>query len=132
MAHGTDDKGSITAPGFARLLARLHSTLGKEIKGEGLVGLTRGFMYAGAPRVVASLWQVSNLATADLMKKFYAGLLQGQLPAAAALRSAQLEMAKRRAVGVAILLGGVRLAGRLKVISCRVERARCHLSIPAP
>jgi CHAT domain-containing protein len=76
------------------VLSACQTALGTEIKGEGLVGLTRGFMYAGAPRVVASLWQVSDLATAELMKKFYAGLLQRHLPAAAALRTAQLEMAK--------------------------------------
>ena len=63
------------------VLSACQTALGKEIKGEGLVGLTRGFMYAGAPRVVASLWQVSDLATAELMKRFYAGMLQRHLPA---------------------------------------------------
>src|SRR5262249_24844142 len=53
------------------VLSGCQTALGKEIKGEGLVGLTRGFMYAGAPRVVASLWQVSDKATAELMKQFY-------------------------------------------------------------
>ena len=76
------------------VLSACQTALGKEIKGEGLVGLTRGFMYAGAPRVVASLWQVSDVATAELMKKFYAGMLQRRQPAAAALRAAQLELAR--------------------------------------
>jgi CHAT domain-containing protein/tetratricopeptide (TPR) repeat protein len=76
------------------VLSACQTALGKEVAGEGLVGLTRGFMYAGARRVIASLWQVSDVATAELMKKFYAGMLQRQLPPAAALRSAQLEMAK--------------------------------------
>jgi CHAT domain-containing protein len=76
------------------VLSACQTALGKEIKGEGLVGLTRGFMYAGAPRVVASLWQVSDVATAELMKKFYTGMLQRRLPAAAALRAAQLELAR--------------------------------------
>ena len=49
------------------------------------MGLTRGFMYAGAPRVVASLWQVSDLATAESMKKFYTGMFSGKLTPAAAL-----------------------------------------------
>jgi CHAT domain-containing protein len=76
------------------VLSACQTALGKEIKGEGLVGLTRAFMYAGAPRVVASLWQVSDLATAELMKKFYAGMLQRGLRPAAALRAAQLQMSQ--------------------------------------
>ena len=57
------------------------------------MGLTRGFMYAGAPRVVASLWQVDDLATAELMKRFYRALFVDRLPPAAALRAAQQELA---------------------------------------
>ncbi len=78
------------------VLSACQTGLGKQIKGEGLVGLTRGFMYAGAPRVVASLWQVNDLATAELMKRFYRGMLKdGQRPVAA-LRTAQLEMMKQQ------------------------------------
>ncbi|HKX30698.1 MAG TPA: CHAT domain-containing tetratricopeptide repeat protein, partial [Blastocatellia bacterium] len=73
-------------------LSACQTGLGKEIRGEGLVGLTRGFMYAGAQRVVASLWQVDDLATAELMKRFYRGILKERLRPAAALRAAQLEM----------------------------------------
>jgi CHAT domain-containing protein len=76
------------------VLSACQTALGKEIKSEGLVGLTRGFMYAGAPRVVASLWQVSDLASAELMKRFYTRLLQQRQRPAAALRHAQLEMAR--------------------------------------
>jgi CHAT domain-containing protein/tetratricopeptide (TPR) repeat protein len=76
------------------VLSACQTALGKELAGEGLVGLTRGFMYAGARRVIASLWQVSDVATAELMKKFYAGMLQRHLPPAAALRQAQLEMSR--------------------------------------
>ena len=67
---------------------------GKEIKGEGLVGLTRGFMYAGAPRVVASLWQIDDRASAEFMKRFYQGMLVQKLRPAAALRAAQISMQK--------------------------------------
>jgi CHAT domain-containing protein len=74
------------------VLSACETGLGKEIKGEGLIGLTRGFMYSGAPRVVASLWNVDDLATAELMKLFYQRMLKDGLPAGAALRSAQLEM----------------------------------------
>jgi hypothetical protein len=76
------------------VLSACQTALGKDIRGEGLVGLTRAFIYAGAPRVVASLWQVSDLATAELMKKFYRGMLRQHLRPAAALRAAQVEMAQ--------------------------------------
>src|SRR5205085_3836357 len=52
------------------VLSASQTGLGKEVKGEGLVGLTRGFMYAGAPRVVVSLWSVNDAATAELMTRF--------------------------------------------------------------
>lgn len=72
------------------VLSACETALGQEIRGEGLVGLTRGFLYAGAERVVASLWQVQDRATADLMERFYHGiLLEGRAPADA-LRQAQL------------------------------------------
>ncbi|MGE0128350.1 MAG: CHAT domain-containing protein [Blastocatellales bacterium] len=77
-------------------LSACQTALGREVRGEGLVGLTRGFMYAGAPRVVASLWQVDDLATAELMKRFYQGMLKNGLRPAAALRSAQLELIKQK------------------------------------
>lgn len=76
------------------VLSACQTALGSENRSEGLMGLTRGFMYAGAPRIVASLWQVSDVATAELMQRFYAGLLQRALPPAAALRAAQREMAR--------------------------------------
>jgi CHAT domain-containing protein len=76
------------------VLSACQTAMGKEIKGEGLVGLTRGFMYAGAPRVVASLWQIDDRATAELMKRFYQGMLGEGLRPAAALRAAQVSMWK--------------------------------------
>ena len=68
----------------------------KDVDGEGIVGLTRGFMYAGASRVVASLWKVNDMATAHLMSNFYRAMEKDHLPPAAALRQAQLEMQKSR------------------------------------
>src|SRR5262249_51172929 len=53
------------------VLSACRTALGKEVRGEGLIGLTRGFMYAGAARVLASLWSVEDKATADLMGKLY-------------------------------------------------------------
>jgi CHAT domain-containing protein/tetratricopeptide (TPR) repeat protein len=78
------------------VLSACETGLGKEIKGEGLIGLTRGFMYSGAPRVVASLWNVDDLATAELMKLFYMRMLKDGLPAGAALREAQLELSRQK------------------------------------
>jgi CHAT domain-containing protein/tetratricopeptide (TPR) repeat protein len=78
------------------VLSACETGLGKEIKGEGLIGLTRGFMYSGAPRVVASLWNVDDLATAELMKLFYQRMLKDGQPAGAALRAAQLEMSRQK------------------------------------
>lgn len=78
------------------VLSGCQTALGKEIKGEGLVGLTRGFMYAGVPRVVASLWSVEDRATADLMKRFYRGVLTQGMRPAAALRAAQAELRQER------------------------------------
>lgn len=78
------------------VLSACQTALGKDVRGEGLIGLTRGFMYAGVPRVVASLWEVDDAATTELMKRFYRGLLQQKLPSAAALRAAQIEMLQKK------------------------------------
>jgi CHAT domain-containing protein/Tfp pilus assembly protein PilF len=74
-------------------LSACETALGREIRGEGLVGLSRGFMYAGAARVVASLWSVQDRATAETMRRFYAGMLDRGLPPGLALREAQIAMA---------------------------------------
>ncbi|MGF1603971.1 MAG: tetratricopeptide repeat protein [Thermosynechococcaceae cyanobacterium] len=74
------------------VLSACQTGLGQRVRGEGLVGLTRGFMYAGTPRVLVSLWNVDDAATAELMSRFYRAMLQERLPATAALRVAQLEM----------------------------------------
>jgi len=77
------------------VLSACQTALGKEIKGEGLVGLTRGFMYAGAKRVMASLWNINDGATAEFMRRFYQNLLVKKLSPATALRATQIEMWKR-------------------------------------
>ena len=77
------------------VLSGCRTGLGKEIKGEGLVGMTRGFMYAGATRVVVSLWDVSDEASAKLMVQFYKGMLGKEgLSPASALREAQKSLWK--------------------------------------
>jgi CHAT domain-containing protein len=74
------------------VLSACRTALGKEIRGEGLIGLTRGFMYAGASRVMVSLWNISDVATATLMEHFYRALLEDGERPAQALRTAQRAM----------------------------------------
>ncbi|WP_333451327.1 CHAT domain-containing tetratricopeptide repeat protein [Microcoleus sp. K5-D4] len=87
-----NDIFNLNLPAELVVLSACQTGLGKDIKGEGLVGLTRGFMYAGAPRVVVSLWSVDDPVTSELMTRFYKKMLQDKLPPAAALRSAQIEV----------------------------------------
>jgi CHAT domain-containing protein len=75
------------------VLSACETGLGKEKRGEGVIGLTRAFMYAGAPAVVVSLWSVADKSTADLMTDFYGRLLGASpQPPSSSLRDAQLAM----------------------------------------
>ena len=96
------------------VLSACKTGLGKEIRGEGLVGLTRGFLYAGAPRVVASLWKVDDRATAELMKLFYRGMLRDGLRPAAALREAQIAMWRQKRWAAPYYWAGFELQGEWK------------------
>ena len=87
---------NLTLPAELVVLSACQTGLGKEIRGEGLVGLTRGFMYAGAARVVVSLWSVSDKATSELMARFYEKMLKDRQRPAAALRAAQVEMWRQK------------------------------------
>lgn len=88
------DVYSLQAPLDLVVLSACETGLGKDVRGEGLVGLTRGFMYAGATSVVASLWQVQDEATAELMKQFYIEMLENGLTPGEALRAAQNSIRK--------------------------------------
>lgn len=84
------DVFDLNLPAELVVLSGCRTGLGKEIKGEGLVGLTRAFFYAGAARVLVSLWDVNDEATAVLMERFYREMLRGHgSRPAAALRAAQ-------------------------------------------
>ncbi|HBB35365.1 MAG TPA: hypothetical protein DDZ80_00410, partial [Cyanobacteria bacterium UBA8803] len=87
-----NDIFNLNLPAELVVLSACQTGSGKNVKGEGIVGLTRGFMYAGSPRVIASLWNVNDASTAQLMKLFYQKYLQENLPPAEALRQAQLAM----------------------------------------
>jgi CHAT domain-containing protein len=89
---GLEDIYNLNLPVELVVLSACETALGKGVEGEGVVGLTRGFMYAGASRVMASLWNIDDRATADQMKYFYRAMVgQGMRPAAA-LRAAELKM----------------------------------------
>ncbi|MGL5081776.1 MAG: CHAT domain-containing protein [Microcoleaceae cyanobacterium] len=83
---------NLKLPAELIVLSACQTARGDNIRGEGLVGITRGFMYAGTPRVMATLWRVNDESTAELISRFYPKLLVEQLSPAAALRSAQIEM----------------------------------------
>jgi CHAT domain-containing protein len=105
-----DEQGRFHGEGFLRLsdiygmdlpvdlvvLSACRTGLGKKVRGEGLIGLTRGFMYAGARRVVASLWKVDDEATAELMKLFYENMFRREMTPSAALKAAQSSMSEHK------------------------------------
>jgi len=123
-----DERGRPLEDGFLRLqdiynlklpvdlvvLSACRTGLGKNIRGEGLVGLTRGFMYAGASRVIATLWKVDDEATAELMKSFYRHLFWDKMTPAAALRAAQVSMRAQRRWRAPYFWAGFVLQGEWK------------------
>jgi CHAT domain-containing protein len=74
------------------VLSACETALGPEISGEGIAGITRAFMYAGARQIMVSLWQVADRGTAELMQHFYQGLIDEGMAPPAALRAAQIAM----------------------------------------
>jgi len=78
------------------VLSACQTGLGKEVRGEGLMGLTRAFLYAGVPRVIVSLWSVDDRATAELMAAFYRSLLRDHKRPSEALLAAQQALRKHK------------------------------------
>jgi CHAT domain-containing protein/tetratricopeptide (TPR) repeat protein len=106
------DVYNLDLPAELVVLSACQTGLGKAVWGEGLVGLTRGFIYAGSKRVVASLWGVQDSATAELMKRFYGAMLgEKQMRPAEALRAAQVEMWKQKRWRSPYYWGGFMLYG---------------------
>ncbi|WP_353929860.1 CHAT domain-containing tetratricopeptide repeat protein [Okeanomitos corallinicola TIOX110] len=87
-----NDIFNLDLPAELVVLSACETGLGEEIKGEGLIGLTRGFMYAGAAKVVVSLWKVNDDATAELMTEFSGQVLKDGKSPIVALRNAQLKL----------------------------------------
>jgi CHAT domain-containing protein/tetratricopeptide (TPR) repeat protein len=96
------------------VLSGCQTALGKELRGEGLLGLTRGFMYAGARAVVASLWQVDDESTAELMERTYRGILKEHRRPSDALRAAQLEMSQDKRWAAPFYWAGFVIQGEWK------------------
>ncbi|HEX8145591.1 MAG TPA: CHAT domain-containing protein [Pyrinomonadaceae bacterium] len=107
--HGRQQNGflqvhqiyNLRLPAEMLVLSACDTGIGKRMKGEGLNGISRGFMYAGVKRVVASLWEVNDASTSQLMKNFYQSLQPGagggeKMRPAAAMREAQLQVMKHR------------------------------------
>jgi len=109
LALSQVDRKGKEQPGYLRLndiyrlrlnadlvvLGGCRTGLGKQLRGEGMISLTRGFIYAGAPLVMVSLWDVPDQETAQLMQSFYRNLLKQKLSVSEALRRAQVEMWER-------------------------------------
>ncbi|HKN84072.1 MAG TPA: CHAT domain-containing protein, partial [Pyrinomonadaceae bacterium] len=87
---------NLRLPAELVVLSACETAIGKEIRGEGLIALTRGFMYAGAARVVATLWKVDDAATATLMAQFYKEMFTNGKSPAAALQAAQIYVSQKK------------------------------------
>lgn len=104
------NKNGETVPGALRLqdiydldinaeliiLSSCNSAVGKDVSGEGLISLSRGFMSVGAKSVVGSLWKIDDQATAEMMKYFYTFIIYDKMNLSEALRTAKLKMSKQK------------------------------------
>ncbi len=117
--HGRPREGSLhlheiyalDLPADLIVLSACRTAWGKVVRGEGMVGLTRGFMHAGAARVLVSYWDVHDRGTSELMKRFYRALFEDGLSPAAALRAAQISMLGDEHWGAPFYWAGFALQG---------------------
>jgi len=94
------------------VLSACESGLGRDVRGEGVIGMNRGFLFAGSRRVVSSLWKIDDVATGALMTELYGNMLgAGKVRPAAALRAAQLALKKQRRFGSPFYWAGLTLTG---------------------
>jgi CHAT domain-containing protein len=93
------------------VLSACSTAVGQELRGEGPLGLSLAFLDAGAARVVVSLWDVQDQPTAELMQRFYRGVLIDHLSPAAALRQAQISMARETRWAAPYYWAGFELQG---------------------
>jgi CHAT domain-containing protein/predicted negative regulator of RcsB-dependent stress response len=113
---GLQDIYGLRAPVDLVVLSACQTALGKDVRGEGLLGLTRGFMYAGASCVVSSLWKVDDEATAELMRQSYTNMLQKGMTPAAALRAAQNSIRQRPEWRAAYYWAGFTVQGEYRQV----------------
>jgi CHAT domain-containing protein len=125
---GLQDVYSLRAPVELVVLSACSTALGKEVRGEGLIGLTRGFMYAGASSVLASLWKVDDEATAELMKRFYGNLLEHGMTPAEALRAAQNSIRQEPQWRAPYYWAGFTLQGEYRQVIKKSPRAAAKSS----
>ena len=121
------DVYQLRAPVAVVVLSACQTGLGKEVRGEGLIGLTRGFMYAGASSVVASLWKVDDEATAELMKRFYRNMLEDGMAPAAALREAQNSFRQHPIWSAPYYWAGFTLQGNSRQVLAPKQRDRSYV-----
>lgn len=105
------------------VLSACNTALGKQIQGEGTVGIVRAFLYAGAARVVATSWKVDDEATQELMSRFYRKMFEEQLSPSAALRSAQTSLWRESEWRAPFFWGAFVLQGEWRQAERTTQRA---------
>jgi CHAT domain-containing protein/tetratricopeptide (TPR) repeat protein len=89
---GMDDIQELQLSARLVVLSACDSALGRNVRGDGVLGLPRAFMAAGAKNVLSTLWKVDDTATSEFIKQFYRSLVVEGLTESNAIRSAQIHM----------------------------------------